>query len=210
MVLDWLHERKLSSAKLSELGLKEKERLHEESAYLLVTERTLADLLLGIKELFKQETAALLYHVFKAAGERKAKSLLADMREHQRAKIKKLGLTGNAIFSDAFAKSTVLKEALEQLEAEGYCREFAFDISHSDKSVKLLVKSPLSLRLKRLASEVGGELTDEEASAVSRGFVSGIISAIIGGDVDIKEAEVVDDAEMYTLPKKVYEELFAR
>ena len=209
MALDWVDGRKLSSKKLGALGLKQKEKLHEESAYILLTERTVVDLLLGIRELFKEETSALLYHAFKAAGKRKAESLLEDMRKHQEAKKREFGLTGDAIFSRIFAKSAVLKEALEQLETEGYAQEFTFDVSHTNRTVKLVVKSPLSLRLRKLAKQLGGELTGEEAAAIGRGLVAGVISAVIGENIDVKEVKVTHDTEVYTLPKRVYEVLFA-
>ena len=42
-------------------------------------ERILLDLINGIKEMFKDATPPIFYHVFKKAGERKAKTLLRTM-----------------------------------------------------------------------------------------------------------------------------------
>lgn len=80
---DWIDGSKLGSDELSRFGLRDKDKLHEESRYVLIIERTLLDLIIGIREMFKDTTATMLYHIFKKAAERKTKSLLRDMESYR-------------------------------------------------------------------------------------------------------------------------------
>ena len=203
---DWIDGSKLGSDELSRFGLRDKDKLHEESRYVLIVERTLLDLIIGIREMFKDTTATMLYHIFKKAAERKTKSLLRDMESYRKRKVK----AGEETYSKHVVDEMVLKEALKQLQAEGYCQEYSIEVKHVDKKVLIKTKQPLSLRLGRLAEEIGLPLTEEEISAISRGLISGVLSSITGLDVDVKNFVLNKSAKesTYILPTEVYEKMF--
>ena len=199
---DWIHGSKIKSNDLSELGLREKGRLHDESRYVLLTEKTLSDLIIGIKEMFKDATVTVLYHIFKRAGRRKTESLLEDMKSYR---VKE----GRIPYSDREARDIVLTEALNEFEAEGYCQKFEVKIEHANKRVLLKVRRPLAFRLKRLVEKSGIRMTSGELSAVSRGVIAGVFSALTNSDIDVKNAIIDEKGEeiTYILPEEVYDKL---
>lgn len=208
--MTWVHESKLTGADLAKLRLKEKEKLHEESRYLLITENTLFDIIVGIKDLFKEAAEAVLYHIFREAGERKAQSLLSDMRNYQAKKAKDHKLSGDHIYSHSFSREAVLQELLEELAGEGYFREAICDISHSAQRVSLRIIDPFCIRLLEIGEKQGKEITESEASAVLRGMLAGVFSALTGKEIDIKECEMnkEEGVAVCDLPQEVYEEMY--
>jgi len=181
--MGWINKFKLSSEELSKLRLKEKEKLHEESRYVLITEKTLTDLILGIKEVFGPATASVLYHIFKRAGERKTSSLMHDLRTHR---MKEEGLEKYELKETDLDE--VILEVVKELETEGYAREIEHKVDWIDKRVLLRIKDPISIRLLDLAREEGISLSEDEATAILRGLIAGMLSAVTGRQIDIKRA----------------------
>jgi len=200
----WVDKSKIKSSDLSKLGLREKRGLHEESRYVLLTERTLLDLISGIKDLFKEGTATVLYYVFKEAGKRKTKSLIEDLHKYE---VEEIGRK----YPKREADSMVLREALDELEAEGYGQKFELEADHKKRRAVLRIRQPLSVRLEELARDAGIDLTDKEISAIGRGLVAGIFSALTETSIDVKETIIDRKREevVYILPKEVYEKIFA-
>ena len=130
--------------------------------------------------MFKDTTAAMLYHIFKRAGERKTKSLFTDVERYTR----RIGRR----YLENRADKIVLEEALSQLEAEGYCRKFELKLEHLKRRVSLTDKQSLTFRLKEFAEKFGVELTDDELSAVSRGLIADVFSALTGSDINVERA----------------------
>ena len=181
--MSWINKFKLSSEDLSKLKLKEKEKLHEESRYVLITERTLADLILGIKEVFGPATASVLYHIFKRAGERKTSSLMHDLRTHRmkERRLEKYELRETDL-------DEIILEVVKELETEGYAKGIKHKVDWIDRRVILRIKNPISIRLLELAKEEKILLSEDEATAILRGLIAGMLSAITGRQIDIKRA----------------------
>ncbi len=208
--MSWVHESKLTGADLAKLKLREKDKLHEESRYLLITENTLFDLIMGIRDLFKEAAEAVIYHIFREAGERKAQSLLSDMKDYQAKKAKDHKLTGEHIYSHRFSREAVLQELLEELAGEGYFREAICDISHSAQCVSLRIVDPFCVRLLEIGEKQDKKITESEASAALRGMLAGVFSALTGKKIDIKECEISreEGVAICDLPQEVYEEMY--
>ena len=157
-----------------------------------LAEKALISLIIGLRELFRKTTSTVLYHAFKRAFS----------EEIQRFVEGSLSSHGDV--------SEVLSRSLDFLRREGFYQEVELKYNHVDRKIVLRIKKPFTFRLKDLAEGLHFELTEQEVSAIGRGMIAGVFSALTGLDVDV-DKEIVNERReeaTYVLLREVYEKLF--
>jgi len=206
LMTDWVDKSKIASSELSKLGLGEKEKLHEESRYVLLTERTLLDLIIGMREVLKEGATALLYHAFKKAAIRRFSSLLDDLKKYM---MKELKVAEYSLKAGDY--KAILNEVVELYKFEGYAQDVQIRLDKEKESVLLMYKGSLAHRLIKLAEKEKITPPVEEVLGLTKGCVAGTFSALIGEDVDVKEARIEPSGDVIVvLPKEVFSKVAER
>ncbi|RLE50439.1 MAG: hypothetical protein DRJ33_07435 [Candidatus Methanomethylicota archaeon] len=203
---EWIDKSKIASSELSKLGLGEKEKLHEESRYVLLTERTLLDLIMGMRDVLREGAAALLYHAFKKAAIRRFSSLLEDLKKFR---MKELKVEEYALKAGDY--KTILNEVVELYKFEGYAQDVQIKLDKEKESILLTYKGSLAHRLIKLCEKEKLMPPTEEVLSLVKGCVAGTFSALVGEDIDVREARIEPSGDVVVaLPKEIFAKVAER
>ena len=193
-MIDRVHDSETESKSLPGLGFRERKKIEKELRYIL-TKKTLLDLVTGIREMFKEATTVMFYHVFKKAGKKEAANLLRYIEKREGKKI------------GGRSAEELVDKVLNQLRVEGYYQDYELRLDHMNKKILLETKRSVIFRLREILNEMKLELSDDELLAIGRGLVAGVFSVLTNSDVDVERAVLNEEKEevTYILPEETYE-----
>lgn len=183
---EWISKDRISSEKLEEIGLRERELLARESRYLLVTESLIVDLYsAAISSGMLGVILPLLFHISRKAGKEKFLAYKKDLERYkERVPETELGI------------SDVWREVISLLEVEGIAKEINVIPAESSIHVyippfmeRIEVIDSIDARIERELEKRGITLPEDirKSCFIARGYLSGVISGLLGKDYILVE-----------------------